>query len=68
MTLSSIIIPSKQLVVIGPMTQHEAITLLTSGVIDNSQLSQEDVSLFDVLAQDVHLWPLLLSLIRRQLA
>ena len=61
-------IPSKQSVVIGPMTQHEAITLLTSGVIDSSQLSQEDVSLLDELAQDVHLWPLLLSLIRGQLS
>ena len=61
-------IPSKQSVTIGPMTQHEAITLLTSGVIDSSQLSQEDVNLLDELAQDVHLWPLLLSLIRGQLS
>ena len=61
-------IPSKQSVIIGPMTQHEAITLLTKGIIDSSQLSQEDVSLLDELAQDVHLWPLLLSLIRGQLS
>ena len=61
-------IPTKQSVIIGPMTQHEAITLLTSGVIDSSQLSQEDVNLLDELAQDVHLWPLLLSLIRGQLS
>ena len=61
-------IPSKQSVIIGPMTQHEAVTLLTSGVIDSSQLLQEDVSLLDELAQDVHLWPLLLSLIRGQLS
>ena len=61
-------IPSKQSVIIGPMTQDEAITLLTSGVIDSSQLSQEDVGLLDELAQDVHLWPLLLSLIRGQLS
>ena len=61
-------IPTNQLFIIGPMTQHEAITLLTSGVIDSSQLSQEDVSLLDELAQDVHLWPLLLSLIRRLLS
>ena len=60
-------IPSKQSVIIGPMTQHEAIALLTKGVIDSSQLSQEDVNLLDELAQDVHLWPLLLSLIRGQL-
>ena len=60
-------IPSKQSVIVGPMMQHEAITLLTSRVIDSSQLSQEDVSLLDELAQDVHWWPLLLSLIRGQL-
>ena len=61
-------IPSKLSVTIGPMTYNEAISLLTSGVIDISQLSQEDVSLLDELAQDVHLWPLLLSLIRGQLS
>ena len=61
-------IPSKLSVTIGPMTNNEAISLLTSGVIDSSQLSQDDVSLLDELAQDVHLWPLLLSLIRGQLS
>jgi len=60
-------IPSKQVVSIGPMEQSEAISLLTSGVIDISQLSQEDVNTLDELAQDVHLWPLLLSLVRGQL-
>jgi len=54
-------IPTKQVVSLGPMEQNEAISLLTSGVIDISQLSQEDLSLLDELAQDVHLWPLLLS-------
>ena len=61
-------IPSKQSVNVGPMTQHEAMCLLTSGVIDSSQMMQEDVSLLDELAQDVHLWPLLLSLVRGQLS
>ncbi|XP_065894247.1 uncharacterized protein [Dysidea avara] len=55
-------IPTKQVVTVGPMEQSEAISLLTCGVIDISQLSQDDVSLLDELAQDVHLWPLLLSL------
>ena len=50
------------------MTNAEAISLLTSGVIDSNQLSQEDVNLLDELAQDVYLWPLLLSLIRGQLS
>ena len=61
-------IPSQDSVTVGPMTTHEAISLLTSGVIDSSQLSQEDIGLLDELAQDVYLWPLLLSLIRGQLA
>ena len=60
-------ISSKQSVTIGPMMEDEAISLLTSGVIDSSQLSQEDVSLLNEISQDVHLWPLLLSLIRGQL-
>ena len=61
-------IPSKQSVTIGPMMEDEAISLLTSGVIDSSQLSQEDVSLLNEISQNVHLWPLLLSLIRGQLS
>ena len=61
-------IPSKQSVTIGPMMEDEAISLLTREVIDSSQLSQEDVGLLNEISQDVHLWPLLLSLIRGQLS
>ena len=61
-------IPSKQSVIVGPMTPIEARLLLTSGLVDSSNLSQEDVSLLDELAEDVHLWPLLLSLMRGQLS
>ncbi|XP_065894262.1 uncharacterized protein [Dysidea avara] len=61
-------IPTKQVVSVGPMEQSEAISLLTYGVIEISQLSQEDVSLLDELVQDVNCWPLLLSLIRGQLS
>ena len=61
-------IPCKQSVIISAMMEDEAISLLTSGVIDSSQLSQEDVSLLNEISQDVHLWPLLLSLIRGQLS
>ena len=57
-------IPSNESIDIGPMTQNEAVSLLTFGVIDISQLLREDVSLLHELAQDVHLWPLLLSLVR----
>ncbi|XP_065894612.1 uncharacterized protein [Dysidea avara] len=60
-------IPTKQVVSVGPMEQTEAISLVTCGVIDVSQLLQEDADLLDELAQDVHLWPLLLSLVRGQL-
>ena len=49
------------------MTKNEALTLLTNNVIDSSRLSPEDVVLLNELAQDVHLWPLLLSLVRGQL-
>ena len=61
-------IPSKQSISIGPMNMSEAISLLTKGIIDNSQLSLEDVGLLNEVAEDVHLWPLLLSLIRGQLS
>ena len=55
-------------VAIGPMTKSEAVSLLTFKVIDISQLlPQEDILLLEELAEDVHLWPLLLSLIRGQL-
>ena len=64
-------ISTKHAVSVSPMEQSEAISLLTSGMIDISQLSQEDVthvSLLDELTQDVHLWSQLLSLIRGQMS
>ena len=61
-------IPTKQVVSVGPMEQSEALSLLTDGVINTSDLLQEDVNLLDELIQDVHLWPLLLSLVRGQLS
>ncbi|XP_065885277.1 uncharacterized protein [Dysidea avara] len=61
-------IPTKQVVSVGPLEPSEARSLLTYEVIDISQLSQEDVNLLDQLAKDVHLWPLLLSLVRGQLS
>ena len=61
-------IPSSQSVVIGSMELNEAFSLLTSGIIDTSQLSQEDEISLNKLAQDVHLYPLLLSLIRGQMS
>ncbi|XP_065914506.1 uncharacterized protein [Dysidea avara] len=61
-------IPTQQTVSVGPMEQSEAISLLTHGVIDCSRLSQEDMSSLDELVEEVHLWPLLLSLVRGQLS
>ena len=61
-------IPTKQIVFVGPMRQSEAISLLTNGLVDVSQLSPEDMSLLNALAEDVHLWPLLLSLIKGHLS
>ena len=60
-------ISSKRSVSIVPMSPSEAISLLTKNIIDDSQLSQEDKRSLNEIAQDVHLWPLLLSLIRGQL-
>ena len=60
-------IPSIQSVIVGPMTNSEALSLLTNNVIECCQLSPQDVNLLNELAQDVHLWPLLLSLVRGQL-
>jgi len=61
-------IPTQAIVSVGPMEQSEAVSLLTYGVPNISQLSQQGMDLLDELAQDVHLWPLLLSLIRGQLS
>ena len=61
-------IPTKDTVTVGPMEQTEAMSLLTCKIIDCNQLSQTDKGLLEELAQDIHLWPLLLSLVRGQLS
>ena len=50
------------------MKPHEAISLLTTGVVPQTQLSEKDHTSLDNIAHDVHLWPLLLSLVRGQLS
>ncbi|XP_065894743.1 uncharacterized protein [Dysidea avara] len=60
-------IPSKQTIDIGPMSLRESVSLMTYGVLENSELSKEDVIVINELAQSTHQWPLLLSLIRGQL-
>ena len=61
-------VPTKESVKVDAMEQDEAISLLSFDIIDSSQLSQENKSLLIELSEDVHLWPLLLSLIRGQLS
>ena len=60
-------IPTKHVIEIGPMEQSEAMSLLTGDLIDVKNLLQRDSHVLEQLAQDVYLWPLLLSLIRGQL-
>ena len=61
------LIPSRETVTVGPMEITEAMSLLTNGIIDNDKLLQEDIKVVNELAQDVHSWPILLSLVRGQL-
>ena len=61
-------IPTKCNITAGPMKPHEAISLLTTGVIPQTQLSENDDTSLDNIAHDIHLWPLLLSLVRGQLS
>jgi len=60
-------IPTIESMAIGPMMKSEAVSLLTNKVVDVGHLPQKDILLLEELAEDVHLWPLLLSLIRGQL-
>ena len=60
-------IPTKESVKVGPMEESESISLLTYKIINTSRLSQEDLSLLTELVQDVHLWPILLCLVRGQI-
>ena len=57
----------KEHVTVGPMNQEEARTLLIHKVMNMDHLSQEDKNNVDQIAEDVHLWPLLLFLVRGQL-
>jgi len=61
-------IPTKQVVTVGAMEQSEAISLLTCKIIDIEKLSQEIVNVLNELARDVHLWPLLLALVKGHLS
>ena len=62
------LIPSKCNITAGPMKPHEAISLLTTEIVPQTQLSENDHTSLDNIVHDVHLWPLLLSLVRGQLS
>ena len=61
-------VSTKEEVLVGPMTCAEAISLLIYEVIDKDQLSSKDRALLTETAKDVHFWPLILALVRGQLA
>ena len=53
---------------VGPMTLDIAVAMLTDKILDLTIILNEDVELLKELAQDAHMWPLLLCLIRGQLS
>ena len=57
----------KSIVRIGPMKIHEAVTLLSDGLFDLDKISCDNKELLKELAQDAHMWPILLCLVRGQL-
>lgn len=58
-------IRSKEHIIVDAMTELEAVNLLlTDQSIDANSLSENTMKLTADLAQDVHLWPLLLFLVR----
>jgi len=61
-------IPSAVCITTGPMMPVEATSLLTAGVTFTNQLSDSDHRLLGDVAHDVHLWPILLCLVRGQLS
>jgi len=60
-------IPAKETIIAGPMECDEAVDLLTCGLVD-TKWTGDELSWLSKLVQDIHLWPLLLSLVRGQLS
>ena len=58
---------NENIVRIGPMKLNEAVTLLSDELFDVDKTSSDDKELLNELAQDAHLWPILLCLVRGQL-
>ena len=57
-------ISSEEHVIVEEMTELEAVSLLAEGLIDINSLSRNAKKSITDLARDVHLWPLLLFLVR----
>ena len=55
---------SEEHIIVKEMTEMEAVSLLTEGLIDIDSLPRDTNKLLTDLARDVHLWPLLLFLVR----
>ena len=51
-------------ITVDSMTHLEAATLLTTGIVDLKILPEATMKLLENLAEDIQLWPLLLSLVR----
>ena len=58
---------AENIVRIGPMKTDEAVTLLSDGLFDLDKISSDNKELLKDLAQDAHMWPILLCLVRGQL-
>ena len=57
----------ENIVSVGPMKLDEAVTLLTDDLLRLNKISGDDKELLKELAQDAHMWPVLLCLVRGQL-
>ena len=65
--IAQILTIDESIVRIGPMKIHEAVTLLSDGLFDLDKISCDNKELLKELAQDAHMWPILLCLVRGQL-
>ena len=61
-------ISTNKIINVGPMENSEAVSLLTYDVIHRNPLSDVFKGLLEKLAENIHFWPLLLSLVRVQLS
>ena len=58
---------AENVIKVGPMKLNESVILLTDNLLDFDKTSADDKELLKELAQDAHMWPVLLCLVRGQL-